>query len=49
MPREQDLEYLYSNPERVVAQSYDMVINGNEIVSGSIRVHQKDVDSTGFK
>lgn len=48
MPREQDLEYLYSNPERVVAQSYDMVINGNEIVSGSIRVHQKDVQDKIF-
>ncbi|MEO1451208.1 MAG: aspartate--tRNA ligase, partial [Bacteroidota bacterium] len=48
MPRENDLEYLYSDPERVVAQSYDMVINGNEIVSGSIRVHDKDVQDKIF-
>ncbi|MEO0469077.1 MAG: aspartate--tRNA ligase [Bacteroidota bacterium] len=48
MPREQDLDYLYSEPERVVAQSYDMVINGNEIVSGSIRVHRKDVQDKIF-
>lgn len=48
MPREQDLQYLYTEPERVVAQSYDMVINGNEIVSGSIRVHQKDVQDKIF-
>ncbi|MEZ4825778.1 MAG: aspartate--tRNA ligase [Bacteroidia bacterium] len=48
MPREQDLDYLYSDPERVVAQSYDMVINGNEIVSGSIRVHRKDVQDKIF-
>ncbi|MEZ4772253.1 MAG: aspartate--tRNA ligase [Bacteroidia bacterium] len=48
MPREHDLEYLYSDPERVVAQSYDMVMNGNEIVSGSIRVHRKDVQDKIF-
>ncbi|MEM7654714.1 MAG: aspartate--tRNA ligase [Bacteroidota bacterium] len=48
MPRKEDLEYLYSDPGRVVAQSYDMVINGNEIVSGSIRVHQKDVQDKIF-
>lgn len=48
MPRPADLEYLYSDPKRVVAQSYDMVINGNEIVSGSIRVHQKDVQDKIF-
>jgi len=48
MPRPADLEYLYSDPQRVVAQSYDMVINGNEIVSGSIRVHQKDVQDKIF-
>lgn len=48
MPREEDLEYLYSDPGRVVAQSYDMVMNGNEIVSGSIRVHQKDVQDKIF-
>ncbi len=48
MPREQDLEYLYTEPHRVVAQSYDMVINGNEIVSGSVRVHKKEVQDKIF-
>ncbi|WNJ20924.1 aspartate--tRNA ligase [Pontibacter sp. G13] len=48
MPREEDLEYLYSDPQRVRAQSYDMVMNGNEIVSGSIRVHKKDVQDKIF-
>ncbi|MEM7369145.1 MAG: aspartate--tRNA ligase [Bacteroidota bacterium] len=48
MPREEDLEYLYSDPKRVIAQSYDLVINGNEIVSGSIRVHRKDVQDKIF-
>ncbi|MFK7921014.1 MAG: aspartate--tRNA ligase [Bacteroidia bacterium] len=48
MPVEEDLQYLYTEPERVVAQSYDMVINGNEIVSGSVRVHNKDVQDKIF-
>ncbi len=48
MPREQDLDYLFSDPERVVAQSYDMVMNGSEILSGSIRVHRKDVQDKIF-
>lgn len=48
MPREQDLDYLFSEPERVVAQSYDMVMNGSEILSGSIRVHRKDVQDKIF-
>ena len=48
MPREQDLDFLFTDPERVVAQSYDMVMNGNEILSGSIRVHRKDVQDKIF-
>lgn len=48
MPREEDLDYLFSEPERVVAQSYDMVMNGSEILSGSIRVHRKDVQDKIF-
>lgn len=48
MPREQDLDYLFSDPERVVAQSYDMVMNGSEILSGSIRVHRKEVQDKIF-
>ncbi|NOK86066.1 MAG: aspartate--tRNA ligase [Chloroflexi bacterium AL-W] len=48
MPREQDLDFLYTDPGRVVAQSYDMVMNGNEIVSGSVRVHRKDVQDKIF-
>jgi aspartyl-tRNA synthetase len=48
MPREGDLEYLDSDPQRVIAQSYDMVMNGNEIVSGSIRIHDPKVQAKIF-
>jgi len=48
MPRPQDSEYLFTDPKRVYAQSYDMVMNGNEILSGSIRIHQKDVQDKIF-
>jgi aspartyl-tRNA synthetase len=48
MPREGDLQYLDSEPERVAAQSYDLVMNGNEIVSGSIRIHDREVQGKIF-
>lgn len=48
-PLPEHLEYLDSAPEKVYAQTYDMVMNGNEILSGSIRIHQKDVQDKIFK
>lgn len=48
MPRDGDVDYLESDPQRVTAQSYDMVMNGNEIVSGSIRIHDREVQGKIF-
>ncbi len=52
-PDEENLKYLDSDPLKVKAQTYDLVINGNEIVSGSIRIHNAELqrkifDKLGF-
>lgn len=49
MPREEDLPYLTENPARVRAQAYDVVLNGTELGSGSIRIHRRDVQQRMFE
>lgn len=49
MPYEEDIPYLISNPERVRAQAYDVVLNGVELGSGSIRIHRKDIQQKMFE
>ena len=48
MPMEEDLEYLDSDPGRVRAKAYDIVLNGNEIGGGSVRIFQDDIQSKMF-
>jgi len=43
MPRAEDLPLLETNPLAVHGDLYDLVLNGNELVSGSIRVHRRDI------
>lgn len=43
MPRPEHLQYLRTEPGKVVAQCYDLVLNGVEMASGSIRVHRQDI------
>ena len=49
MPKPETLQYLTSDPGKVVAQCYDIVLNGVEMASGSIRVHRKDIQSQIMK
>lgn len=49
MPMEEDLQYLESDPARVRAKAYDIVLNGTEIGGGSVRIHQNDVQERMFK
>ncbi len=43
MPRDEDIEYLETDPGRVLGQLYDLVLNGVEMASGSIRIHRRDI------
>ena len=43
MPNAEHLDYLETDPGKVVAQLYDVVLNGNELGSGSIRIHRPDI------
>ena len=48
MPMEEDLQYIESNPGRVRAKAYDIVLNGNEIGGGSVRIFQDDIQEKMF-
>jgi len=48
-PRDEDLDLLETEPGRVRAKAYDLVLNGNEVGGGSIRIHEMDVQRRIFK
>lgn len=48
-PMEEDLEFLESDPGRVRAKAYDIVLNGEEIGGGSIRIHDTKLQEKMFK
>lgn len=48
-PREKDLDKLESDPSKVCARAYDMVLNGNEVGGGSIRINNPQLQSRMFK
>ena len=48
-PRDEDVQYLISDPGRVKAIAYDMVLNGVEIGGGSLRIYQNDIQEKVFE
>ncbi len=48
-PRDEDIQYLMSDPGRVKAKAYDMVLNGVEIGGGSLRIYNSDTQEKVFE
>ena len=49
MPKDGYLDYLDTDPGKIIAQSYDLICNGLEMASGSIRVHQRSIQEKIFE
>ncbi|MBM7701409.1 aspartate--tRNA ligase [Metabacillus iocasae] len=49
MPVREDLPYLDSEPSKVRAQAYDLVLNGYELGGGSLRIYERDIQEKMFE
>ena len=48
-PKEEDVDKLFSDPEHVSSRAYDLVLNGYELLSGSIRIHDQALQEKVFE
>jgi aspartyl-tRNA synthetase len=48
-PREEDLSFLESDPGKVLAKAYDVILNGWELGGGSIRIHDRETQAAVFR
>jgi aspartyl-tRNA synthetase len=48
-PLEEDIDLIESSPDKVRSRAYDLVVNGIEIASGSIRIHRRELQEMVFK
>ncbi len=48
-PREEHLDMMETEPDKVLAKAYDLVVNGMELGGGSIRIHSRDIQARVFK
>ena len=48
-PKEEDVERLFSDPGSVSSRAYDLVLNGYELLSGSIRIHDQELQEKVFE
>lgn len=48
-PKESDIELLSTNPAKVYAEAYDIVLNGYELGGGSLRIHKRDLQEKMFE
>ncbi|MBE7015975.1 MAG: aspartate--tRNA ligase, partial [Ruminococcaceae bacterium] len=49
MPMDECIQYLDTNPEKVIAKAYDLVLNGTELSSGSIRINDYELQQKMFE
>jgi aspartyl-tRNA synthetase len=47
-PKDEDLAFMKTEPQKVRAKAYDIVLNGSEIGGGSIRIHRSEIQSQMF-